>query len=272
MEVVSVDESVPWLTQALCVFHAHNISLDEDLSNYKLLFSSLEFTGTLQKSKRKHQRRQLLCTPIYLIFLPSLHPVYHWSLDPIGQTPLSQDTCKYLGLPFKLSLKVTASQICWPTKIYKAIHDYQIMRGFDPKTTDFVQSFNFPIFDIVPTENRFQEIVEEPQEISAESDDVPFLPMVKKDSEFPGSNAHVDYVEDQSPEELDDSFSLDSLFYEIEGPANKSWPSGDVGSARPGSANSTYTQQHTMRSILNTLFAPLTWEAIEGSDISAAVI
>ncbi|KAG7090090.1 hypothetical protein E1B28_011707 [Marasmius oreades] len=150
IQVGSINERVTWLSQALSVFHALGISIDEDLSAYKLVYPCLELTGTLQRSKRKRQRRQLLHTPIYFVIRPLSNPVYHWSFDPAGQTPLSRDTCKYLGLPLKLSLKVIPIQISWPTKIYKAIRDYQTMRGFDSRTTDFTESLSYPIFKVVP--------------------------------------------------------------------------------------------------------------------------
>ncbi|KAG7090100.1 hypothetical protein E1B28_011714 [Marasmius oreades] len=187
MEVVSVDESVPWLTQASSVFHVHNVSMDENLSSYKLAYPFVRLTGSIQRSKRKRQRRQSLDTPIYLILRPSSNAVYHWSLDPTGQTPLSPDMCKYLGLPFKLFLEVAPCQESWPTKIYKAVRDYQIVRGFDPASTDFAQSLGYSVYDVVPAENCFQEIVEEQQEIPSESEDVS-LPTIKGDSEFLDSN------------------------------------------------------------------------------------
>ncbi|KAG7090113.1 hypothetical protein E1B28_011724 [Marasmius oreades] len=268
IEVDSITEVVPWFAQALSVFHAHNISYDEDLSNYKLVEPCLELTGTIQKSKRKRQRRQSLDTPIYFVILPSPDPVYHWSLDPAGQTPLTPDMCKYLGLPFKLSLQATSFQESWPTKIYKVVHDYQIVRGFDPASTDFAQSLGFVVYDVVPAENRFEEIIEELHEMElVESGDSP-LPAVRDDLEpFLGSNVHADSTEDL--EGLDDSFSLALLFYEIEGSSNTS--SSDASPAQ--TVNSEYTQQGGMvPSILGALFGSFTWEAVEGSGISAAVI
>ncbi|KAF9264298.1 hypothetical protein L218DRAFT_863195, partial [Marasmius fiardii PR-910] len=83
---------------------------------------------------------------------------YFWSHDPTGRNPFSLDMCKYLGLPFKLVLRVGCIKERWPTKIYKAFHDYQISRGFDPKTKDFVHSRGYPIWEVLPPESRFQEI------------------------------------------------------------------------------------------------------------------
>ncbi|KAF9257433.1 hypothetical protein L218DRAFT_828493, partial [Marasmius fiardii PR-910] len=64
---------------------------------------------------------------------------YNWSLDPTGQSLLSLDMCKYLGLPFKLSITVEKYQRSWPTKIYQVLYSYQIARGFDPVSIDFAQ-------------------------------------------------------------------------------------------------------------------------------------
>ncbi|KAF9254896.1 hypothetical protein L218DRAFT_885297, partial [Marasmius fiardii PR-910] len=65
---------------------------------------------------------------------------YFWSHNPSGQDPLSRDICRYLGLPIRLSTRVDYYQASWPTKLYKALYDYQVAKGFDPTTTDFSQS------------------------------------------------------------------------------------------------------------------------------------
>ncbi|KAF9261558.1 hypothetical protein L218DRAFT_1001601 [Marasmius fiardii PR-910] len=157
LEVRSVGEAYAWLMQALSVFHAHGISFDEDLSQYKLVYPRLWLKGTLERSKFRQR-----FGPIYLFFEPCLSPdgrFYFWSHDPNGQDPLSRDMCKHLGLPFKLSLReVVYYEKTWPTKVYKALHDYQILRGFDPRTTDFAQSVGVIIWQVVLPENRFQEL------------------------------------------------------------------------------------------------------------------
>ncbi|KAF9257425.1 hypothetical protein L218DRAFT_910443, partial [Marasmius fiardii PR-910] len=65
--------------------------------------------------------------------------------------------CRFLGLPYRLSYSAQYHQYFWPTKFYQALYDHQIMRGFDPLTTDFAQSLGFQIFDIVAPKNHFQE-------------------------------------------------------------------------------------------------------------------
>ncbi|KAG7090118.1 hypothetical protein E1B28_011729 [Marasmius oreades] len=89
--------------------------------------------------------------------------------------------CKYLGLPFKLSLEATPYQLSWPTKIYKAVRGYQITKGFNPKTTDFAQSLWYPIVDVVPAENSFEDIIEEQHEMELVESGNPPLPTVHND-------------------------------------------------------------------------------------------
>ncbi|KAG7090030.1 hypothetical protein E1B28_011650 [Marasmius oreades] len=259
IEVESVGERNSWLTQALSVFHAHDISLDEDLSTYKFAFPFCRLTGTIQKSSRKRQRRQLF-PPIYLIFFPTRTgtPLYRWSFNPTGQTPLLPEMCKYLGLPFKLSLEVTPCQSSWPTRIYRHIHDHQITRKFNPKTTGFARSLQFPIFKVAPAESRFREIVEEHHKIPIEPKAKP-LPRVNTSEGL--SEPVPDWVEGRSHEETDDSFSLEVLFDETEG----STKHAEI-------TNSVSPRKDMTRSLLSTLFALFTWEAIEGSGISAAAI
>ncbi|KAF9259475.1 hypothetical protein L218DRAFT_1003822 [Marasmius fiardii PR-910] len=170
LEVVSGGAAASWLSQALNIFCSHNISLDEDLSIYKFSYSTFVLSGTLQRSKLKRKRRQL-CAPIYFIIALSppstlLHCcstslLHTWSLDQAGQIPLGPDMCKYLGLPYKLSLKTAHFSISWPTKVYKAIQDYQIDRQFDPKSVDFAHFLGYTLFNTVVAENRLQELVEE---------------------------------------------------------------------------------------------------------------
>ncbi|KAF9254905.1 hypothetical protein L218DRAFT_847720, partial [Marasmius fiardii PR-910] len=74
---------------------------------------------------------------------------YFWSHDPSGHDSLSPHMCRYLGLPINLSVTLDYCQNSWPTKFYKALHNYQVARGFDPTTTDFAQSLGHPIFEII---------------------------------------------------------------------------------------------------------------------------
>ncbi|KAF9261556.1 hypothetical protein L218DRAFT_988850 [Marasmius fiardii PR-910] len=168
-----VESGIPahsWFAQALSIFHAHGIWLDDDLSQYKFIDTFFALEGTLKGSKFK-ERRQLFGT-IYFFLECCPSPdgrFYFWSHDPSGQKPLPRDMCKYLGLPFKLSLEMVYIQSTWPTEIYKALHDYQISRGFDSRTTEFAQSMYSPIWEVVPPESRFQELNEDGNNLPSRS-------------------------------------------------------------------------------------------------------
>ncbi|KAF9259156.1 hypothetical protein L218DRAFT_990162 [Marasmius fiardii PR-910] len=120
----------------------------------------------------------------------SIQCFYFWSHDPTGQNPLSWSMCKYLGLPFKLSLQVIYKQYTWPTEVYKILHDYQIARGFDPRTTDFARSMGYQPWEVEPLETRFQEL-------NKDSDDDSYSPNILFDG-----NQDLD----------DNSYSLNILF------------------------------------------------------------
>ncbi|KAF9261555.1 hypothetical protein L218DRAFT_491145 [Marasmius fiardii PR-910] len=163
-EVRSLSEGYSWLMQALSIFHAHGISLDEDLFQYKLVYAYFKLKGTLRGSHFRERRQ--LNKPIYFFLEACPSPnrcFYFWSHDLNGQNPLSWDMYKYLGLPSKLSLKVVYWRYAWPTKIYKVLHDYQTLRGFDPRTTDFAQFMESPIWEVVLPENQFQELDQDEQ-------------------------------------------------------------------------------------------------------------
>ncbi|KAF9257763.1 hypothetical protein L218DRAFT_990917 [Marasmius fiardii PR-910] len=167
LRVYSWQEEYLWLSQALSVFHAHGIRLDEDLSQYTVVYPWCELKGTLERSKSK-QRRQLH-DPIYFFLENHFSPnrrFYFWSHDETGRNPLLWSRCKYLGLPFKLSLRVIHKRRTWPTKVYKTLHDYQIARGFDPRTTDFARSMGYQPWELVPLETRFQELDKDPDDDS----------------------------------------------------------------------------------------------------------
>ncbi|KAF9255536.1 hypothetical protein L218DRAFT_937546, partial [Marasmius fiardii PR-910] len=62
-----------WLSQALSVFHAHDIQLDEDLSQYTLVYPCFRLHGTLERSKSKQQWHQL-CDLIYFFLKNCFSP------------------------------------------------------------------------------------------------------------------------------------------------------------------------------------------------------
>ncbi|KAK1233288.1 hypothetical protein PQX77_003563, partial [Marasmius sp. AFHP31] len=166
---VNVEEA--WLCQALGVFHARGIGLDDDLSVYRLVRHKGCLDGDLANDEIHCQRRSQ--QPIYLF----LHPpppnqprgntsfLHFWSLHENGQKPLPPAICDELGLPTTLEYWYYGyKSSSWPTKYYKQLDEYQRLRGFDPTTTDFARhlGFNANIFHPVNDTNRFDEDYEEP--------------------------------------------------------------------------------------------------------------
>ncbi|KAL0564861.1 hypothetical protein V5O48_017174 [Marasmius crinis-equi] len=159
-----------WLTQASSVFHALGISLDSDLSNYKLITPDCYLSGHLSRSQEALQRRRQ--QPIYLFVVapPELFPawewreassLHYWSFDLSGQPPLSTATCNLLGLPDQLSFYGNLpDRYSWSNTAYKQVHDYQIARGFDPTTPDFARSLGYHIYQVQHDSHRFKEVAE----------------------------------------------------------------------------------------------------------------
>ncbi|KAL0568463.1 hypothetical protein V5O48_013519 [Marasmius crinis-equi] len=159
-----------WLAQASNIFHAHGISLEGDMREYKLVLPEL-LTGTLSNSEAQ-QRRRKESPPIYL-FIPPLSASTFWSFDPDGQNPITTDLCHHLGLP--ISLELRCGTYCWRTETYKALQTYQIARGFDPNTNEFARHNRYCIYKIVeqPFSSRFEEIESsEPTKTSLHPEDI----------------------------------------------------------------------------------------------------
>ncbi|KAK1222546.1 hypothetical protein PQX77_014598, partial [Marasmius sp. AFHP31] len=197
-----------WLSQAWSIFHALGITVEDDLEAFVLTIPRIELSGFLSRSTAKQQRQ--LLQPIYLFVRP-LPPIYlapnnkrwfryqtsslhYWSFREDGDSPLSHETCHYLGLPTALRLDRRFLPYSWTTHDYKIIHEYQLLRGFDPRTTDFARHLGLykPIFQPVNDSVRFEELSEE--EITG----------------FP--EPHVDSDPEDVYDELDD-YSLTALFY-----------------------------------------------------------
>ncbi|KAL0569076.1 hypothetical protein V5O48_012893 [Marasmius crinis-equi] len=137
-----------WIAQSPMVFHAHGISMEANLSKYDLILP-YSYNGTLSRSRTKRRRRQE-CDPIYLFACPSRASTF-WSFAEDGHLPIPDDLCKHLGLPVKFSLKCI--QRHFSTQTYKAMRDYQILRGFDPTTADFARHCGFDDLDFYPVQS-----------------------------------------------------------------------------------------------------------------------
>ncbi|KAL0567831.1 hypothetical protein V5O48_014164 [Marasmius crinis-equi] len=159
-----------WLSQVWSVFHAHGISLKDDLRDYKLIVPDIWLNLSISPSE--HKRRQRHQQPIFLFVrpLPStpLHShtttsLHYWSFYEDGQSPLSTSTCHRLGLPVELELRVSFGVYTWSNNVYKTMQKYQAARGFDPSTVEFARSLGYGYEDPAykPTQNvsdRFEEI------------------------------------------------------------------------------------------------------------------
>ncbi|KAL0567112.1 hypothetical protein V5O48_014882 [Marasmius crinis-equi] len=161
------EEREVWMSQASCVFHQRGVSLDDDLSQYELIYPRLYLEGHLSTSETTCQRRREKTIYLFVHPLPPSTPtedcttssLHHWSFDPTGQHPLPPETCEDLGLPIELSLKVyLPDRYCWNNERYKWMHEYQLARGFDPKTPDFARHLGFPIYQVQSDSDRFEDI------------------------------------------------------------------------------------------------------------------
>ncbi|KAL0566066.1 hypothetical protein V5O48_015950 [Marasmius crinis-equi] len=192
-----IEEGVAWMSQALSVFHALGVSLDDNLKNFELIVPDLYLRGEVFYSE--HTRRQ---QPIHL-FIRRLSPstpstpsdryrtsaLHYWSFDPTGRHPLSAETCNQLGLPTELSLWVyPPHQDHWDNESYRRIHEYQLARGFDPTTNDFARHLGYPTYSVQSDADRFEE-----------------LPIFSSDSNssdyycVPDSDSDPDYDSDNDP-------------------------------------------------------------------------
>ncbi|EEB91225.1 hypothetical protein MPER_10450, partial [Moniliophthora perniciosa FA553] len=109
--------------------------------------------------------------PFYLFILPiprfSDDPItkrcwlkgnkYYWSLDPHGRAEVPEDARMYLPA-FKSTIKIDMAHFEWRT--YEAVQKFQLLKGFDPRTTAFARSLKLLILVVseVDSDGRFEEI------------------------------------------------------------------------------------------------------------------
>ncbi|KAK1215323.1 hypothetical protein PQX77_022070 [Marasmius sp. AFHP31] len=156
-----------WMAQAWSVFGARGISMEDDLSVYHLLFHRASLFGNVSDSKARQQSRQ----PIYLFVRPlpfDLHrgdtsSVLFWSFDEDGQSPLSHNLCLDFGLPTTFDTYQVSESYSWSNDAYDSLRQYQILRGFDPSTTDFARSLGYDknIYQTPSDSDRFAQVNQE---------------------------------------------------------------------------------------------------------------
>ncbi|KAL0564871.1 hypothetical protein V5O48_017166 [Marasmius crinis-equi] len=162
-----LEECKVWISQALSIFHKCGVSLDDNLSQYELIFSSLHLVGHLSASETTCQQRHE--KTIYLFVCPlspstptkrcATSSLHYWSFDPTGQHPLPAEICQDLGLPTELFFKVESLHgFHWTNEAYKWMHEYQLARGFGPKTPDFARHLGYPFYQVQNDSDHFKDI------------------------------------------------------------------------------------------------------------------
>ncbi|KAL0571132.1 hypothetical protein V5O48_010824 [Marasmius crinis-equi] len=155
----SLEEWGVWMSQAL--------SINDDLSQCELIYPDLRLGGHLSTSENTRLRRRGKSIYLFVHPLSTSTPtedcwtclLHHWSFDPTGQRPLPAEICEDLGLPIELTLNVQSTKRHrWTNEAYKRMHQYQLARGFDPKTTDFAQHLGLPIYQVQSDSDRFEDV------------------------------------------------------------------------------------------------------------------
>ncbi|KAK1224687.1 hypothetical protein PQX77_012434 [Marasmius sp. AFHP31] len=163
------DAQQAWLSQAWSVLHSCEISLEDDLSVYKLVYPQAELYVDISNSEVQHRRRSQ--QPIYLFVRPPLlglphdktSSLHYWSFDEGGQSAIPCDVCDDLGLPVQLLFHMNLSLYSWSNDDYKSIHQHQHLRGFDPTTIDFAHiGFDDNIYQPLGNSDQFKQAQQEP--------------------------------------------------------------------------------------------------------------
>ncbi|KAK1233775.1 hypothetical protein PQX77_003050, partial [Marasmius sp. AFHP31] len=119
--------------------------------------------GELSDSDAKREAR--LRERIYLFVRPPSPNItlddwtsffHHWSFHESGEPPLSPEACQNLGLPIELQFCFRSYSYSWTTDRYQLMHRYQLLRGFDPVTTDFARHLGFDDYGFTPTSDSDQ--------------------------------------------------------------------------------------------------------------------
>ncbi|KAL0565927.1 hypothetical protein V5O48_016091 [Marasmius crinis-equi] len=162
---ISNDRQV-WLSQAMHVFSACGISLENDMRDYKLLLPQLELEGHLPACEDRSRKAVYLFVPP----LPSSSSLdsaryvdftsHYWSSYHTGEPRLTSDECKSLDLPHTLLLSVRPSIMqSWDALSYKTMHQLQTAKGFDPITTAFAEYLQYPTYRVMKADpGRFEEV------------------------------------------------------------------------------------------------------------------
>ncbi|KAK7045848.1 hypothetical protein VNI00_007270 [Paramarasmius palmivorus] len=91
---------------------------------------------------------------------------YFWSLDKTGESKLLKDECYGWNIPIAYA-SYTPYCYSWRKDDYAALEEWQVARGFDPKTSDWARSMGYPEMEAIGTKrrDRFEEIVDDTPEM-----------------------------------------------------------------------------------------------------------
>ncbi|KAK7023388.1 hypothetical protein VNI00_016803 [Paramarasmius palmivorus] len=89
---------------------------------------------------------------------------HFWSLNESGQPELPEEEYEQWGVPtLEPSIKGPILLSSWTEEIYDAMRDWQVVRGFDPTTSNFARHMGYPELEIVGEErvkSRFEDVTE----------------------------------------------------------------------------------------------------------------
>ncbi|KAJ8081944.1 hypothetical protein PM082_007790 [Marasmius tenuissimus] len=139
-----------WLSQAWSIFHACKIASEENLRIYNLVYPyvALEPSWQIECSEAQLQRQSRQAIYLFVRIPPSdmldesaTSSLHYWSLDEDGHSSLPDDKCYELGLPIQALFTNMGGfgSVIWHNDTYKHMKKYQVLRGFDPFTTDFAR-------------------------------------------------------------------------------------------------------------------------------------
>ncbi|KAJ8087342.1 hypothetical protein PM082_006172 [Marasmius tenuissimus] len=146
-----------------------------------LVYRYAELTGGLWHSPDTIRRRRRQSLYLFVHLPPpdfddnNTYSPPFWSFHEDGQHRLSRKACDYFGVSSSLSCSYRGPGLysySWSTNDYKHLHEYQLGRGFDPKTINFARHLGYGdnIFQPIDDSDRFEEVLEENFGISDNSD------------------------------------------------------------------------------------------------------
>ncbi|KAJ8094935.1 hypothetical protein PM082_010151 [Marasmius tenuissimus] len=160
------DAENAWLPQASSILHARGISLENVSEVYELIHARAWLNGSLSNYQVRQDQES-----IYLFIRPpppdlrncATASLHYWSLQEDGQAPLSHLACHDLGLPVELYFYNHSSYSrSWSNECYETLHQYQLLRAFDPTTTGFARYLGYDIvFNPLNDSARFDQVHQE---------------------------------------------------------------------------------------------------------------